>query len=52
VLGGECLAIVDDEEMTLQHGVSVDTETTSGEEAWRQRGLTLEFEGARLPWPP
>jgi uncharacterized cupin superfamily protein len=99
VLSGECLAIVDDEELTLRqwdflhcaadtphviigagdgqatilmvggrkgelqlrypvseraakHGVSVDTETTSGEDAWRQRGLTLEFEHVRLPWPP
>jgi uncharacterized cupin superfamily protein len=99
VLGGECVAIVEDEEVTLRqwdflhcapdtahvligagdgpctilmvggrkdqmklrypvselaakHGVSVDTETTSGEEAWRQRGLAPEFELARLPWPP
>ena len=99
VLGGECLTIVEDEEMTLRqwdflhcgrdvahvligagdgpctilmiggrggdmglrypvsevaakHGVSVDTETTSGEEAWRQRGLAMEFEHVPLPWPP
>jgi uncharacterized cupin superfamily protein len=99
VLSGECLAIVDDEELTLsqweflycaadtphviigagdgpatilmvggrkeelglrypvsetaaKHGVSVDTETTSGEDAWRQRGLALEFEHVPLPWPP
>ena len=99
VLSGECLAIVDDEEVTLRqweflhcppgtahvligagdgpcailmvggrggepglrypvsdvaarHGVSVDTETDSFEEAWKQRGLKVEFEQASLPWPP
>ena len=99
VLAGECLAVVDDEEMTLRqweflhcppgtahvligagdgpcailmvggrrggpsirypvsevaarHGVSVDTETDSFEDAWAQRGLKPEFERARLPWPP
>jgi len=99
VLGGECLAIVDDEELTLgqweflhcqpgtphvligagdgpctilmvggrqdgvklrypvselaaKHGVSVDTETDSFEDAWSQRGLKPEFESAPLPWPP
>ena len=99
VLGGECVAIVEDEEMTLRqwdflhcapwtahvligagdgpctilmvggrqeemelrypvseiaakHGVSVDTETTSGQDAWQQRGLAMEFEPAALPWPP
>ncbi len=99
VLAGECVAIVDDEEVTLgqweflhcppgtphvligagdgpcailmvggrrgevglhypvselaaRHGVSVDTETDSFEEAWNQRGLKPEFEPAPLPWPP
>jgi uncharacterized cupin superfamily protein len=99
VLAGECLAIVDDEEVALRqweflhcspgtphvligagdgpcailmvggrggdpglrypvsqvaarHGVSVDTETDSFEEAWKQRGLKVEFEQAPLPWPP
>ncbi len=99
VLGGECRAIVDDEELTLgqweflhcppgtphvlvgagdgpctilmvggrqretelhypvsdvaaRHGVSVDTETNSFEDAWNQRGLKPEFERAPLPWPP
>ena len=99
VLAGECLAVVDDEEITLgqwdflhcppgtphvligagdgpatilmvggrggemeihypvsevaaRHGVSVDTETSDFEDAWRQRGLKPEFEQAPLPWPP
>ena len=39
-------------EKAAKYGVSVDTETTSGEEAWRQRGLAMEFESAPLPWPP
>jgi uncharacterized cupin superfamily protein len=99
VLAGECLAVVDDEEVTLRqweflhcppdtphvligagdrpcailmvggrrgevrihypvselagrHGVSVDTETDSFEDAWNQRGLKPEFEPAALPWPP
>jgi uncharacterized cupin superfamily protein len=99
VLGGECLAIVEDEEIRLgrgefvhcppgtahvligagdgpctilmvggrkealgirypvseiaaRHGVSVDRETEDFEDAWRQRGLTPEFEHAPLPWPP
>ncbi len=98
VLAGECLAIVDDEELTLRqwdflhcppgtahvligagdgpcgilmvggrggergirypvsevaarHGVSVDTETDSFEEAWKQRGLKVEFENVPLDWP-
>jgi uncharacterized cupin superfamily protein len=98
VLAGECLAVVDDEEVTLRqreflhcppgtahvligagdapcailmvggrrgetsirypvsevaarHGVSVDTETDSFEDAWSQRGLRPEFEPAQLPWP-
>ena len=99
VLAGECLAIVDDEELALRqwdflhcppgtphvligagdgpcgilmvggrggepalhypvsevaarHGVSVDTETNSFEEAWAQRGWKVEFEPAQLTWPP
>jgi uncharacterized cupin superfamily protein len=99
VLAGECLAIVEDEEITLRqwefvhcppgtphaligagdgpcgilmvggrrgapgihypvsevaarHGVSVDTETDSFEDAWNQRGWKFEFDQARLPWPP
>jgi uncharacterized cupin superfamily protein len=99
VLAGECLAIVDDEELTLgqweflhcppgtphvligagdgpcailmvggrggepglrypvsevaaRHGVSVDTETDSFDDAWQQRGMKFEFEPAPLPWPP
>jgi len=99
VLAGECLAIVDEEELTLgqwefihcppgtahvligagdgpcailmvggrkgeprihypvseaaaRHGVSVDSETDDFEEAWKQRGLKVEFEPAQLPWPP
>jgi uncharacterized cupin superfamily protein len=99
VLGGECTAIVDDEELTLRkwqflhcppgtphvligagdgpctilmvggrggelglhypvsevaarHGVSVNTEADSYEEAWSQLGLKPEFEQAPLPWPP
>jgi uncharacterized cupin superfamily protein len=98
VLAGECLAVVDDEEVTLgqwdflhcppgtahvligagggpcsilmvggrkeqpglhypvsevaaRHGVSVDNETDSFEDAWNQRGLKPEFEQAPLPWP-
>jgi uncharacterized cupin superfamily protein len=99
VLAGECLAIVDDQEMTLgqweflhcppgtphvligagdgpcailmvggrggepglhypvselaaRHGVSVDRETDSFEDAWEQCGVKFEFEPAALPWPP
>ncbi len=98
VLAGECLAVVDDEELTLRqweflhcppgtphvligagdgpcailmvggrggergihypvsevaarHGVSVDSETDSFEDAWNQRGWKFEFEQAQLPWP-
>jgi uncharacterized cupin superfamily protein len=99
VLGGECLAIVEGEELTMRkwdflhcppgtahvligagdgpctilmvggrggemkihypvnetaarHGVSVERETDSFEDAWEQVGLRPEFEMAPLPWPP
>jgi uncharacterized cupin superfamily protein len=99
VLAGECLAIVDDEEVTLRqweflhcppgtahvligagdgpcsilmvggrgdetklhypvselaarHGVSVETETDSFEDAWSQVGIKAEFDQIALPWPP
>jgi uncharacterized cupin superfamily protein len=99
VLAGECLAIVDDEELTLRqwdflhcppgtphvligagdgpcgilmvggrggeggvrypvsdlaarYGASVDTESDNFEDAWKQRGLKVEFEPAPLDWPP
>jgi uncharacterized cupin superfamily protein len=39
-------------EVAARHGVSVDTETDSFEEAWKQRGLKVEFEQVPLPWPP
>ena len=98
VLAGECLAVVDDQEITLRqwdflhcppgtahvligagdgpsailmvggrggesgihypvsevaarHGVSVDSETDDFEDAWKQRGLKVEFEQVSLPWP-
>lgn len=38
-------------EVAARHGVSVDTETDSFEEAWKQRGLKVEFEQVPLPWP-
>jgi uncharacterized cupin superfamily protein len=98
VLAGECLAIVDDEEITLRqwdylhcppdtahvlvgagdvpcgilmiggrggeggvrypvselaakYGASVDTESDNFEDAWKQKGLKVEFEPTPLPWP-
>jgi uncharacterized cupin superfamily protein len=38
-------------ELAARHGVSVDTETDSFEEAWKQRGLKVEFEQVPLAWP-
>ena len=38
-------------EVAARHGVSVDTETDNFEEAWKQRGLKVEFEQVPLPWP-
>ena len=39
-------------EVAARHGVSVDSETDDFEEAWKQRGLKVEFEQVPLPWPP
>jgi hypothetical protein len=38
-------------EVAARHGVSVDSETDSFEDAWNQRGWKFEFEQAQLPWP-
>jgi uncharacterized cupin superfamily protein len=50
--GGEMQIHYPVSEVAARHGVSVDTETSDFEDAWRQRGLTPEFDRAPLPWPP
>jgi hypothetical protein len=40
------------DETAARHGVSVERETDSFEDAWAQKGLSPEFERAPLPWPP